>query len=144
MKISQLMGVFLYNCKDFFDKDALLSFEETFCQLVIYINENYIPILKEYQLQSGNFIPYSDLFVEIDENYPNFKQQRMVSELQKNYTSCEPPEFLPFFVEKFIRENIRSDEQEEKRLILIDFCNWIYENKLTCLKLEKNKAEALV
>jgi len=54
MQISQLMTVFLYNCKDFFDKDALLSFEESFYELVVYINENYISILKVYQLQSGN------------------------------------------------------------------------------------------
>lgn len=26
MRISQLMAVFIFNCKDFFDKDALLSF----------------------------------------------------------------------------------------------------------------------
>lgn len=26
MRISQLMTVFIFNCKDFFDKDALLSF----------------------------------------------------------------------------------------------------------------------
>ena len=27
MKISKLLTVFIFNCKDFFDKDALLSFE---------------------------------------------------------------------------------------------------------------------
>jgi hypothetical protein len=112
MKISQLMTVFLYNCKDFFDKDALLSFEETFCELVNYINLNYVSILKEYQIQSGNCVYKADLFVEIDVSYPDFKLQKGVSEFERNYTSCEPAEFLPFLVEKFIRENIRSEEEE--------------------------------
>jgi hypothetical protein len=55
MRISQLITVFLYNCKDYFDKDALLSFEELFYELVVYINIKYLAILKDYQAQSSNF-----------------------------------------------------------------------------------------
>jgi hypothetical protein len=55
MRISQLITVFLYNCKDYFDKDALLSFEELFYELVVYINIKHLAILKDYQAQSSKF-----------------------------------------------------------------------------------------
>ncbi len=74
------MTVFLYNCKDFFDSDALLSFEQTLHDLVVFINNNYKAILTDYQNQSGTFWFNEDLYVEIDQSYPDFKTQSLKSE----------------------------------------------------------------
>ena len=64
------MTVFIFNCKDFFDKDALLSFQQTFYELVVYVNENYSRLLNDYQLQSGTIKVNLDLYVENDVAYP--------------------------------------------------------------------------
>jgi hypothetical protein len=58
MAINHVITVFLYNCIEYFDKDAMLSFEQLFHELINYINLSYILILEDYQSQSSNFYFY--------------------------------------------------------------------------------------
>jgi len=39
-------------------------------------------------MQSGMRFFNLDLYVEIDESYPDFKQQKLISEYENNYISC--------------------------------------------------------
>lgn len=56
LPISQVITTFLDNLKEFVNQDTLKGFEETFFDLIEYINRKFEKILKELQAVSGIFL----------------------------------------------------------------------------------------
>lgn len=56
LPISQVITTFLDNLKEFVNQDTLKGFEETFFDLIEYINRRFEKILKELQSVSGIFL----------------------------------------------------------------------------------------
>ena len=91
LPICQVITTFLDNLKEFVNQDTLKGFEETFFDMIEYINRRFEKILKELQAVSGTFLLYLEYYI----NYT-------VSPAQK-YCEVERPYFLPIFVQRYIK-----------------------------------------
>lgn len=63
LPISQVITTFLDNLKEFVNQDTLKGFEETFFDLIEYINRRFEKILKELQSVSGIFQHYLEYYI---------------------------------------------------------------------------------
>ena len=130
MPMDQVMAIYLYNMAEICNTRFFKYLEETLLCIRKCMNQNYKNLLRIYQRNSGIYT--TEIISEVEDKGLEFSE----------VNNCE---YLPlisdYFVLEFAPGNMEEIDQKVLTAVVHDFCYWLYDKKLTHLKISRYSVE---